>query len=72
LLYAHRGDVVYYGQVHAELYGDGEQSMATNMIRETVRRLRNELVGSRHKIVNHPTIGYELIAADAPGSRPQK
>jgi DNA-binding response OmpR family regulator len=66
LLYRHRGDVVYNDQLHAELYrGDVEQPMAGNVIRENVRRLRKVLIGSRYEIVNHPTLGYELIVADA-------
>jgi hypothetical protein len=32
--------------------------------RENVRRLRKVLAGSRYEIVNHPTLGYELIVAD--------
>jgi Transcriptional regulatory protein, C terminal len=70
LLYARRGDVLDYNQLHAELYGDAEQPTATNGIRENVRRLRRELTGSRYEILNHATIGYELIVADAPKSQP--
>jgi DNA-binding response OmpR family regulator len=65
LLYAHRGDVVYNERLHAELYGSVDQPMAANVIRENVRRLRKVLAGSRYEIVNHPTLGYELIVADS-------
>ena len=41
-----------------------EQPVAANAARETVRRLRKALAGSRYEIVNHPTIGYELIVGD--------
>jgi hypothetical protein len=34
------------------------------VIRENVRRLRKVLAGSRYEIVNHPTLGYQLIVAD--------
>jgi hypothetical protein len=43
-----------------------------NLIRENVRRLRTALAGSRYEIVNHPTIGYELIVADAASRSPRK
>jgi hypothetical protein len=35
--------------------------LAANAVRENVRRLRKALAGSRYEIVNHPTLGYELI-----------
>jgi hypothetical protein len=41
--------------------------MAAHAVRETVRRLRKVLAGSRYEIVNHPTLGYELIITDGPG-----
>jgi DNA-binding response OmpR family regulator len=65
LLYARRRDVVDNDQLHAELYRDVEQPLAGNVIRENVRRLRKVLAGSRYEIVNHPTLGYELIVADS-------
>jgi len=69
LLYRHRGDVVDNEQLHTELYPDyAEQHMAIHAIRENVRRLRKALARSRYEIVNHPTLGYELIVADSPGS----
>ncbi len=68
LLYQHRGDVIENDRLYAELYGDIEQPMAAHPVRETVRRLRKVLAGSRYKIINHPTLGYELIVTDVPGS----
>ena len=64
LLYRRRGDVVENNRLHAELY---EQPMAANVVREHVRRLRKALAGSRYEIINHPTLGYELIVTDVPG-----
>jgi DNA-binding response OmpR family regulator len=61
LLYRHRGDVVDNDQIQAELYDDAEQPLAANAVRENVRRLRKALAGSRYEVVNHPTLGYELI-----------
>jgi DNA-binding winged helix-turn-helix (wHTH) protein len=60
-LYRHRGDVIENDRLYAELYGDVDQPMAANGVRENVRRLRKVLAGSRYEIVNHPTLGYELI-----------
>jgi DNA-binding response OmpR family regulator len=60
-LYRHRGDVIENDRLYAELYGDMEQPMAANAVRENVRRLRKALAGSRYEIVNHPTLGHELI-----------
>jgi DNA-binding response OmpR family regulator len=71
LLYAHCGDVLDYNELHAELYGDAEQPAVINGIRENVRRLRKELAGSRYEIINHATIGYELIVADVPEQHPE-
>jgi DNA-binding response OmpR family regulator len=68
LLYRHRGDVVDNDRIQAELYDETEQPLAANAVRENVRRLRRTLAGSRYEIVNHPTLGYELIVADGPGS----
>jgi DNA-binding response OmpR family regulator len=65
LLYAHRGDVVDYDWLHAELYRDVDRPMACNVVRENVRRLRKVLAGSSYEILNHPTVGYELIIANA-------
>ena len=64
LLYRHRGDVVDNDRICAELYDEMEQPVAANAARETVRRLRKALAGSRYEIVNHPTLGYELIVGD--------
>ena len=41
--------------------------MATNVVREHVRRLRKALAGSRYEIINHPTLGYEVIVTDVDG-----
>ena len=69
LLYRHRGDVVDNDRIQAELYDDAmEQPLAANAVRENVRRLRKVLAGSRYEIVNHPTLGYELIVVDGPGA----
>jgi DNA-binding response OmpR family regulator len=65
LLYAHRTDVVDYDQLHAELHSDEEVPTSANLIRENIRRLRKVLAGSRYEIINHPTIGYEMIVAAA-------
>ena len=61
LLYRNRGDVVDNHRIQAELYDETEQPLAANAVRENVRRLRKALAGSRYEIVNHPTLGYELI-----------
>jgi DNA-binding response OmpR family regulator len=61
LLYRHRGDVVDNDRIQAEIYDETERPLAGNAVRENVRRLRNALAGSRYEIVNHPTLGYELI-----------
>jgi DNA-binding response OmpR family regulator len=61
LLYRHRGDVVDNDRIQAELYDETDQPLAVNAVRENVRRLRKALAGSRYEIVNHPTLGYELI-----------
>jgi DNA-binding response OmpR family regulator len=66
LLYRHRGDVVDNDRIQAELYGDIEQPIAANVARENVRRLRKALSGSRYEIIDHPTLGYELIVTDVP------
>ena len=61
LLYRHGGDVVDNDRIQAEIYDETEQPLAANAVRENVRRLRKALAGSRYEIVNHPTLGYELI-----------
>jgi hypothetical protein len=61
--------VVDNDRIQAELYDKTEQPLAANAVRENVRRLRRALAGSRYEIINHPTLGYELIVADVPGSR---
>ena len=55
-------------RIQTELYDEMEQPLAANAVRENVRRLRKALAGSRYEIVNYPTLGYELIVADVPGS----
>jgi DNA-binding response OmpR family regulator len=69
LLYPHRGDVLENDRIQAELYDETEQPPAANAARENVRRLRKALAGSRYGIVNHPTLGYELIVRDVPARR---
>jgi hypothetical protein len=49
------------GRIQPELYDEMEQPLAANAAWENVRRLRRVLDGSRYEIVNHPTLGYELI-----------
>ena len=71
LLYRHRGDVVDNDRIQAELYGETEQPLAANAVRENVRRLRKALAGSRYEIVNYPTLGYELIVSDVSARRRQ-
>ena len=61
LLYRHRGDVVDNDRIQAELYDKTEQPLAANAVRENVRRLRRVLAETRYEIVNHPTLGYELV-----------
>jgi DNA-binding response OmpR family regulator len=68
-LYRHRGDVVDNDRIRAELYDETEQPLAANAVRENVRRLRKALAGSRYEIINHPTLGYELIVSDVPARR---
>jgi hypothetical protein len=46
-----------------------EQPLVANVVKENVPRLRRALVRSRYEIVNHPTLGYELIVSDAPARR---
>ena len=61
LLYRHRGDVVDNDRIQAELYNEVEQPLAVNAVRENMRRLRRVLAETRYEIVNHPTLGYELV-----------
>jgi DNA-binding response OmpR family regulator len=61
LLYQHRSDVVDNDRLHAELCHEMEQPLVATVVKENVRRLRKALAGSRYEIVNHPTLGYELI-----------
>jgi hypothetical protein len=70
-LYRHRGDVVDNDRIQAELYDETEQPLAANAVRENVRRLRTALAGSRYEIINHPTLGYELIVSDVSARRRQ-
>jgi DNA-binding winged helix-turn-helix (wHTH) protein len=72
LLYRHRGDVVDNDRIWAELYDEADQPLAANAVRENVRRLRRALAGSRYEIINHPTLGYELIVSDVPARRRQR
>jgi DNA-binding response OmpR family regulator len=69
LLYQHRGDVVDNDRLHAELRREMEQPIVVNVVKENVRRLRKALAGSRYEILNHPTLGYELIVSDVPARR---
>jgi DNA-binding response OmpR family regulator len=68
VLYRHRSDVVDNDQLRDELYPEMEQHMAANVVKENVRRLRRALAGSRYEIVNHPTLGYELMVTDVPAA----
>jgi hypothetical protein len=61
--------VVDNDRICAELYDEMEQPLAANAVRESVRRLRRALAGSRYEIVNHPTLGYELIVTEVPARR---
>jgi hypothetical protein len=49
-----------------------EQPLVANVVKENVRRLRKALAGSRYEIVNHPTLGYELIVGDVPARRSRR
>jgi DNA-binding response OmpR family regulator len=69
LLYQHRGDVVDNDQLHAELCREMEQPLVATVVKENVRRLRRALAGSNYEIVNHPTLGYELIVSHVPARR---
>jgi DNA-binding response OmpR family regulator len=66
VLYWHRSDVIDNDRLRDELYREMEQPMAAKVVKENVRRLRKLLAGSRYEIVNHPSLGYELIIADVP------
>jgi len=68
-LYQHRGDVVDDDRIRAELYNAMEQPVAANAVRENMRRLRKALAESRYEIINHPTLGYELIVTEVPARR---
>jgi DNA-binding response OmpR family regulator len=68
VLYRHRGDVIENDRLRDELYREMDQPMAAKVVKENVRRLRRLLVGSRYEIVNHPTLGYELIITDVPAA----
>jgi hypothetical protein len=57
----HRSDVVDNDRLHAELCREMEQPLVATVVKENVRRLRKALAGSRYEILNHPTLGYELI-----------
>jgi hypothetical protein len=61
LLYQHRSDVVDNDRLHAELCREMEQPLVATVVKENVRRLGKALAGSRYEILNHPTLGYELI-----------
>ena len=64
MLYRHRSDVIENDRLSDELYREMEQQMTAKVVKENVRRLRRLLAGSRYEIVNHPTLGYELIVRD--------
>jgi DNA-binding response OmpR family regulator len=68
VLYRHRSDVVDNDRLREELYRNLDQPMVAKVVKENVRRLRRLLAGSRYEIVNHPTLGYELIVADVPAA----
>jgi DNA-binding response OmpR family regulator len=68
LLYRQRSDVVDNDRLREELYRNLDQPMVAKVVKENVRRLRRLLAGSRYEIVNHPTLGYELIVADVPAA----
>ena len=63
LLYRHRGDVAYNERIQVEL-SEGRDHPSAELIREHLRQLRRVLVGSRYQVLNHRSLGYELIAAD--------
>jgi DNA-binding response OmpR family regulator len=63
LLYRHRGDVVDNDRINAEL-SEGRDRPSAELIREHMRQLRKVLAGSRYRIVNYRSLGYELIVAD--------
>jgi DNA-binding response OmpR family regulator len=63
LLYRHRGDVVYNDRIHAEL-SESRDSTSAELIREHIHQLRKVLAGSRYRIVNYRSLGYELTVAD--------
>jgi hypothetical protein len=44
-----------------------EPPVALNSVRDSVWRLRKVLAGSRYEIINHPTLGYELIVVPEDG-----
>jgi hypothetical protein len=69
LLHQHRSDVVDNDRLRAEPCREMEQPLVANVVKENVRRLRRALAGSRYEIVNHPTLGYELIVRDVPARR---
>jgi hypothetical protein len=64
--------VVDNDRLHAELYREMEQPIVANVVKENVRRLRRVLAGSRYEIVNHPTLGYELIVTDESRARARR
>jgi DNA-binding response OmpR family regulator len=66
LLYAHRGDVVYADRIRAEL-SEGQDRPSAELIREHMQRLSKVLAGSRYRIVNYRSLGYELIVTDTSG-----
>ena len=68
MLYRHRVVVIDDDRLRAEIYCEMEQPVVAKMVKESVRRLRRLLVGSRYEIVNHPTLGYELIVTDVPAA----
>jgi hypothetical protein len=61
MLYRNRGDL---DRIHFELC-KGQDRPSAEPNREHMRLLRQVLAGSRYQIVNHRTLGYELILTDA-------
>jgi hypothetical protein len=61
MLYRNRGDL---DRIHVELC-KGQDRPSAEPYREQMRLLRQMLAASRYQIVNHRTLGYELILTDA-------
>ena len=61
VLYRNRGDL---DRIHVELC-KGQDRPSAEPNTEQMRLLRQMLAASRYQIVNHRTVGYELILTDA-------